>query len=387
MDLSTNRLSRIAAAALVLAAFVGVRGGPSAKAAAVPPPEVTCAACILVDDTGRVLFARDADLERPNASTTKMVTALVTVQRGDSGEVVAVSPAAAATGGGGLDLQVGQRYTVEQLLYALLLTSSNDAAVALAEHEAGTERDFVALMNAYAGDQELRHSHFVNAHGLDTPGHYSSARDLGRIARLLLGVPALAEIVATPRTTIQGPGGAVLLENRNVLLESYPGAIGVKTGFTAGAGDTLVAAARRQHRLLIAVAMGSASAATDAAALLDYGWARLERGVLVAADDPVGELVFASGSTPVTIERTVRGIEHPERVTVTFAPDEGVALPITPGERVGTAIVGIGSKEIAEVPAVAGGSVEDDGDESWGTGLMADVIGSAARVLDAVGAL
>ncbi|HEY7876063.1 MAG TPA: D-alanyl-D-alanine carboxypeptidase family protein, partial [Actinomycetota bacterium] len=327
MDLSTNRL-RWTAVAAVVAAVVAPQHLTGARAAAVPAPQVTCAACILVDDTGRVLFAHDADVERPNASTTKMVTALVVMRESDAEEPVMVSSNAAATGGGGLDLQPGERYTVGGLLYALLLSSSNDSAVALAEHVAGSEAAFVERMNALTRRLGVRHTHFANAHGLDAPGHYSSARDLARIATALLRRPVLAEIVATSRTTIPGPGGSVPLENRNVLLEGYPGAIGVKTGYTAGAGDTLVAAARRHHRRLIAVAMGSASAASDAAALLDYGWARLARGILVAEGDAVGELVFADGSTPVVAEGTVRGAEHPERVAITLDADDAVALPV-----------------------------------------------------------
>jgi D-alanyl-D-alanine carboxypeptidase (penicillin-binding protein 5/6) len=262
---------------------------PVARGAAPEQPEVTCAACILVDDTGRVLFARAPDAERPNASTTKMVTALVTVARAGPDEVVGVSSRAASTGGGGLDLQAGDRYTVEALLYALLLSSSNDSAVALAEHVAGSEDAFVAAMNDFAQGLGARHTHFVNAHGLDTPGHYSSARDLARIAVALLRRPLLAEIVGASAAVIRAPAGSVEVENRNVLLESYTGAIGVKTGYTAGAGDTLVAAARRHHRLLVAVAMGSVSAAGDAAALLDYGWRRLARTLLIRASAPLGE--------------------------------------------------------------------------------------------------
>jgi serine-type D-Ala-D-Ala carboxypeptidase (penicillin-binding protein 5/6) len=383
VDLSTNRFLRTALVALALTATAPAATG---VAAGVPEPEVTCAACILVDDTGRVLFAREADIERPNASTTKMVTAMVAFARADPEEIVTVSSRAAATGGGGLDLQPGDKYAVGPLLYALLLSSSNDAAVALAEHTAGSEASFVAAMNAFARRLEARHTHFVNAHGLDATGHYSSARDLARIAAALLRRSFLAEIVATPRTTIPAPGGSLQIENRNVLLESYPGAVGVKTGYTAGAGDTLVAAARRHHRLLVAVAMGSASAATDDAALLDYGWARLARGILVESAAPVGELVFGYGSTPVNAARTLRGPEHPARVSVRFVPDDELTLPVEAGERVGTAVLTIGRREIGEVDALAGAEVGAD-DQSLAARIMSAVIGSSARVLETVGAL
>ena len=349
-------------------------------------PSVTCVACVLVDDTGRVLFARGGTLELPNASTTKMTTALLVARAGDLDSRVTVSPEAASTGGGGLDLSTGDVYTVRALLYALLLSSSNDAAVALAEHEAGSEAAFVAQMNEFVDDLGARHTHFVNAHGLDASGHYSSARDLARIALALLRRPLLAHIVATAHATVEGPHGLVPIDNRNVLLEAYPGAIGVKTGYTAGAGDVLVAAARRHHRRLIAVAMNSVSAAADDVALLDYGWSRLARGLIVAGASPVGELVFASGSTEVVAGDEVRGYERPDRVDITFEPDEPIELPIRPGDEVGSAVVRSGDATIATVPAVAAGVVDDDSG-SWAIDFLSGIIGSAGRLLDSVGAL
>ena len=366
--------------------MVVLSGATRAAGSAVPAPDVTCAACILVDDTGRVLFARDPDVERPNASTTKMVTAMVVVEHADPEEPVVVSANAAATGGGGLDLHAGERYTVGGLLYALLLTSSNDAAVALAEHVGGSEERFVAEMNDFAEDLGARHTAFANAHGLDAPGHHSTARDLARIAVAVLRRPFLAGIVGTARATIPGPSGSVPVENRNVLLESYPGAIGVKTGYTAGAGDTLVAAARRHHRVLVAVAMGSASAAADDVALLDYGWARLARTVLVDADAAIGELVFGSGSTEVVAAEPLRGGESPARVSVELVPDDSVAVPISAGERVGDAVVAVGDRTIGEVPALAGTDV-GSATQSWAAGALAGVIRAGARALEAAGAL
>ncbi|MGH2820092.1 MAG: D-alanyl-D-alanine carboxypeptidase family protein, partial [Actinomycetota bacterium] len=313
MNLSTNRLLLTVLSALVVAAPGGPAAGTSGAgpsrttspgpsrstvlaavrttAPGVSPlpvrgvasprelarPAVSCEACLVVDDRGRVLWSRHPRRRLPNASTTKMATALVVLRDADPSEVVTVSGAAAATGGGGLDLEPGETYTVEALLEAMLLTSSNDAAVALAEHVTGSAGAFVEDMNVLAGRLGARDTHFVTPHGLDVAGHHSSAADLALIARRLLADDLLAEIVATAGTSIEGPRGLIPLENRNPLLEGYGGALGVKTGYTALAGNVLVAAARRGGRTVTTVAMDSIDAAEDSRALLDHGFARLRR--------------------------------------------------------------------------------------------------------------
>ncbi|MDQ3983280.1 MAG: serine hydrolase [Actinomycetota bacterium] len=328
----------VAAAALVSVP----RGAPetaAARARLQTRPEVSCKAC-LVALGGDVIWGRAIDARRPNASTTKMVTALVVVRAAELTEPVRVSAGAAATGGGGFDLSAGQRYSVGELLHALLLSSSNDAAVALAEHVAGSERAFVARMNAFARSLGARGSHFLTAHGLDVAGHYSTARDLARIALAVLRRPALAEIVATSATTITGSSRSRRVVNTNPLLESYESAVGVKTGYTRGAGDVLVAAAERAGRRLIAVALGSSDAAADARALLDYGFAVLGRGVLLREGSELGSLVFdPSGAVGVVAPRTVRGIPEPSRVTIAFDAARSVTPPLSRGETVGTVVI------------------------------------------------
>lgn len=340
-----------------------------------PRPALTCAACLIAVDED-VLWGREADSPRPNASTTKMVTALVVVAAGRLDAPVRASASAAATGGGGLDLRPGDVFSARDLLYALLLSSSNDAAVALAEHVAGTEEAFVALMNRFARSLGARASRFVTPHGLDVPGHFSTARDLARFALAVLRRPVLAEIVATPATTISGSSGTVKLVNTNPLLETYEGAIGVKTGYTAGAGDVLVAAAERKGRRLIAVAMGSGNAAADAAALLDYGFRVLGRGVLARQGMVLGDLVFdPAGAVGVVPARTVRGIPDPSSVAVRFEADDSVIPPIADGETVGTVVVSSqGGDVVARAPAIAQGDLGETGDEG-----AASVFGAVLR--------
>lgn len=357
--MSTNRLVLALATLAAALAYAGPR--PSLAVAPLPArPPVSCAACVVAlgDD---VLWGREIDARRPNASTTKMVTAILVVRTARLAETVEISRTAAATGGGGVHLRPGDRYTVDELLHALLLTSSNDAAVALAEHVAGSERAFVARMNAVARSLGAARSRFVTAHGLDAPGHYSTARDLARIALAVLRRPVLADIVATRSTTISGATGRERLVNTNPLLESYSGAVGVKTGYTRGAGDVLVAAAERRGRRLIAVALGSEDAAADARALLDYGFAVLGRGVLVREGAPVGTIVFdPSGAVAAVAGRAVRGLPERSDVRVGFEPAAAVAPPLDEGETVGTVVVTSANGEVvARGPAVADAAVPE----------------------------
>lgn len=374
--MSTNRF--VVVLVVAVAASLAGRGpapAPAAAFAPLPPrPEVTCAACLVAlgDD---ILWGRGIDSPRANASTTKMVTALVVVKESDLDAPVTASRKAAATGGGGLDLRPGDTFSAGELLHALLLSSSNDAAVALAEHVAGSEEAFVARMNRFAASLGARRSHFVTPHGLDVPGHYSTARDLSRIALAVLRRPALAEVVATRSTTISGTSGIHRLVNTNPLLEGYEGAIGVKTGYTASAGDVLVAAASRSGRRLVAVAMGSSDAAADAEALLDYGFRVLGRGVLVEQGSVLGALVFdPAGAAAVVAGRTVRGIPDPSTVAVTFEPSDSVSPPLARGETVGTVVISSRGDVVARAPAV---TEEDLPDETGGG--AASVFGSVLR--------
>jgi D-alanyl-D-alanine carboxypeptidase (penicillin-binding protein 5/6) len=366
-------------ALLVLVLLASALKLPGAAAEGRGGPDVTCAACIAVAGNGRILWARSPDARRANASTTKMVTALVAVGAADIEDEVAVSPTAAATGGGGLDLQEGDAFSVEELLYALLLSSSNDAAVALAEHVSGTEAAFVRIMNRRAQRMGAENTRFVTAHGLDAFGHFSTARDLSLIGRRLLQKPALARIVQTPRTVITGGGEGFELENRNPLLETYSGAVGIKTGYTAEAGNVLVGAAQRNGRTVVAVAMGSADATADTRALLDYGFARLARQTLVRAGEIVGALYGpGGGSTTVRSGQTVRGPYEPGSVEIELRPPpSGGAIS---GEVVGEVIVRARGRRIAVVDAVATDTVTIHG-RPWPADVAAWILRTAATTV------
>jgi D-alanyl-D-alanine carboxypeptidase (penicillin-binding protein 5/6) len=246
------------------------------------PLEVSAASAILLDaETGTVLFARNPDDPRPPASTTKILTALVILERGRLSDMVTVSRAAAQVGGYQLGLRAGQRISLRDLLAAILIRSANDAAVAAAEHVGGNLPGFVALMNETAQDLGLRESHFANPHGLDEPGHYTSARDLAVLAQAALEHPVFAELVrmSEARLTIWQPGrnGQLvarvrIVRSHNKLLGRLDGADGVKTGYTGAAGRCLVASASREGQRLIAVLLNDPHRWSDAAVLLEYGF-------------------------------------------------------------------------------------------------------------------
>lgn len=243
-----------------------------------PPPPVSAPAWIVFDDTfGVTLAAANPDERRPMASTTKIMTALVALDAEDR-EIV-VSERAASAGEAEIGLVAGERLTLAELLPGLLVRSANDAAIAVAEGVAGSVEAFVARMNERADELGLENTHFANPHGLDAPGHYSSPADLLTLARTAMRDPRFVRIVRSTEAAFPpAPDGAPRsARTTNHLLEDYPGAIGVKTGFTAGAGLVLVGAAERDGRRIYAVVMGSEGERghiRDVSLLLDYAFAR-----------------------------------------------------------------------------------------------------------------
>jgi D-alanyl-D-alanine carboxypeptidase (penicillin-binding protein 5/6) len=311
-----------------------------------------------------------------------MVVALVT-QAADPEPMVLVSAEAAATGGGGPQLRAGDRLPVSKLLAALLMASSNDAAVALAEHVAGSSERFVAMMNRLARSLGATGTHFVNPHGLDEPGHHSTAHDLALFGEELLDTPALARIVARRSLKVATTEGVQRFENTNLLLETYPGAVGVKTGYTIAAGNVLVAAAERGGRRLVSVVMNSADAFRDSSTLLDRGWRLLRRGVLLARGDPVASVVFdPGGATTAVAGATVRGPNDPASVVVSFIGRPAGAPAPAPGERVGTVrVVDDKGRIVATVPALAEGRVDEATGDSPAARLLGDILALGAKLI------
>ena len=272
------------------------------------PPALSAPVAILADlDTGQVLFAKAADVRRPIASLTKIMTALLVLEQSHPTDIVTVTPDAVIPeadrqGISSLGLEVGEQISVEDLLYALLLQSANDAAVALADHVAGSEARFVKQMNTRAATLGLRRTRFRSPNGLDDRG-YSTAKDLMTLTRTAMTRPRFDDIVSTMFHSIPAPeGGTREIQNRNVLLWLYAGATGVKTGYTARAGYCVVATAERDGRRLVSVVLGApGDAFSDAAALLDFGFTAFTDHRFVTTGDPAGIVSLPGGSVAVEV--------------------------------------------------------------------------------------
>lgn len=229
------------------------------------------AACVLELETGRVLFESNMHTRLPMASTTKAMTALLAIEQGDLSDTVTCSENAFGVSGTSIYLQQGETLTLEEMLLGLMLSSGNDAAVAIAEHIGGSLDGFVQMMNARAVQIGAVNTHFANPHGLPDDAHYTTAYDLALIAREAMGNPVFRRIVSTQRATIPWEGRTYnrQLNNKNRLLTSYEGATGVKTGFTSKAGRCLVFGAQRGGMEIIGVVLGCSDWFDEAERLMD----------------------------------------------------------------------------------------------------------------------
>lgn len=230
--------------------------------------ECSAEACILMAEDGTALYEHNADEALPMASTTKLMTALICLESCGADELVEVKESHCAVEGSSMYLRPDLRYTVRELLLGLMLASGNDAALALAEHAAGSVPAFVRLMNRRARELGLRDTRFANPHGLDAAGHFSSARDL---AKLMLACMEREDFRALTATSSAEVGGETLL-NHNRLLSSCPGCIGGKTGYTSRAGRCLVSCCERDGLLLVCVTLSDPHDWADHSALYDRAY-------------------------------------------------------------------------------------------------------------------
>jgi len=238
-------------------------------------PSINATSAIAIDSNSlRILYEKNAFSKKPMASTTKIMTIIIAIENNSLDEIVTISKKAAGTGGSSAHLKAGKEIKLKELLYGLMLNSGNDAAVAIAEHTAGSVENFAKLMNEKAIELGALNTNFVTPHGLDTNNHYSTTYDMAIIAAYALKNPVIAEIVNTSsKNMVFEDGSSVFLSNTNKLLSLYPGADGVKTGYTAMAGRCLIGSATKNDWQVITVVFGeptSSSRLNDTIKLLDY---------------------------------------------------------------------------------------------------------------------
>lgn len=342
---------------VLLGALLTALAAAQVAAAAELPPRIQARAALLVDGrTGETLYERNADRRLPMASLTKLMTALLTIEDTKKDDVVRVAGPAPSVGESTINLSAGERLPVRDLLAAALIQSANDAAYALATYVEGSVPRFVRMMNARARELGLENTHYVVPDGLDTPGHYSSARDVYTLAREDMKHALFRRIVKRSGGTI---AGGRTLYSWNDLLKTYPGTIGIKTGHTDLAGWSQIAAAEREGVEMYAVILGGPTRARrnrDLSALLDWGFGRYGRVTVVSPTKvyATAAVPFSQLRVPLAAAGRARetvALGHPlvERVVSPVTLD----LPVARGERVGEIVVYDGNRVVARRPLVS----------------------------------
>lgn len=323
------------------------------------PGRISADAAVLMDmATGDVLFGKQANKRRPPASTTKIMTAILGLELGRSDEVVTISQKAARIGESTLHLDPGEKINLYELITGALVKSGNDACVAIAEHIAGSEEQFIQLMNSKALALGAQNTHFGNTNGLPLKDHYSTAYDLALMARHGLSIPQFASITRQKETEIHflEPDILMDLRNTNKLLWNYPYADGVKTGTTTAAGKCLVASATKEGRQLLVVVLNAPDRFGDSKKLLEWGFENTETVRLANAGQVITEYTKAKDPVRVFIEAPVEvsipKVEHLKLQTRIVWEKTG-DLPIKAGERLGRWEVWLGEQKLGSVPLLS----------------------------------
>lgn len=311
------------------------------------PPENSARAAVLMEvETGRVLYEKNPHEKLPMASTTKIMTAILALENSQLSDIVTVSSNASGVEGSSLYLAVGERLTMEQLLYGLMLRSGNDAAVAIAEHVGKSQEGFADMMNKKAREIGAINTHFMNPHGLHHENHYTTAYDLALLSTYAMGTSSFRKIVSTKYYKIpwQGQPWDRVLMNKNALLWNYEGAEGIKTGYTKAARRCLATAAVRNDMELVAVVLDCQPWFDDSATILNYGFSHYEMKKIFTRGESLGEIPVKNG--------------FDKKVDIILKDD--ITLPLAEGELDRLGIV-LKHPEILEAPIRAGsrvGSIE-----------------------------
>ena len=376
----------VAASGLVLAQTPAPAPAAPARAAALsdalpipdaPAPKVSKAWVVMDYATGQVLAGENIDTPVEPASITKVMTSYVIAAEMAAGKVKAEDPVmmtehawregGAATDGSYSGFEVNKTAPLVEMEKGMVVQSGNDAAIALAEHVAGSEQAFAQLMNAYAKKIGMKNSHFVNPHGLSAPGHVSTAHDLALLGRALIRDYPVAYSYNKIKEFTVGP---ITQPNRNLLLWRDPSVDGIKTGHTSAAGYCLMASAQRGDQRLITVVMGDSSEnqrAVDSQALLNWGFRFFETHRLYEAGKVLATPKVWKGSADVVqvgvaqplLVSTPRG--KYDRLKATMELPKALVAPIAQGQTLGTVKVTLDGKLVAQAPLVAVAAVEEGG--------------------------
>lgn len=319
-------------------------------------PTLNARAAVLYDATfDRILYEKNARQKRANASTTKMITAIVAYEEGDINDIVTVSKNAASVGGSVINLRKDDKVSLDSLINGLLIHSGNDAAVAIAEHIAGSVEEFSDIMNEKALEIGAKDTHFVTPHGLDKEEHYSTAYDLMLIADYLLKIPYLANIVSKKSVEIEVNGYNKTVGTTNEMLNIYDGANGVKTGFTANAGRCIVTSVNRDNRKLISVVLGcdtKKNRTIDSVKLLNYGFEsyklydfskHIKQNLCISVEKSEGKLYMLSKNVTFVYPLKDDEIKY---INVRYNIRAKLVAPVYKGEKVATAEIYIGQNKI-----------------------------------------
>lgn len=348
------------AAVFFLFAFLAPAAFADAKQSEPPPPIAGEAGIVMDVVTGKVLYEKNAHIPLEPASTTKIMTAILALEKGNLSDIVVTSKEPPLAEGTRIYLEEGEKLTLEQMLYGMLLNSGNDAAIAIAEHISGSVEAFVQMMNEKARDIGAKNTTFVNPNGLSENGHLTTAYDLALISRYaLINFPEFRKIVSTKTAEIpwQGQDWDRQLINLNKLLWNYDDADGIKTGYTSTAGSTLAASATRDGWQLISVILKSdANILPNSAALLDYCFANFEiRSVMNKNTRIVKENVKYGNPVELAVKDGFVTVVGKDSLPITkkININSNIKAPITRGQILGEMTFLQGDEKLGSVDLIA----------------------------------
>ena len=326
-------------------------------------------ACAVMEaTTGRILYSNNMEQKLPMASTTKLVTAIVAIENGNLEDIVTTSGNAFGTEGSSLYLQRGEKLTLEQMLYGLMLVSGNDAAVAIAEHIGGSVDGFTEMMNAFAKSIGAENSNFANPHGLPNDNHYTTAADLCRIACYAMQNETFRKIVSTKYINIPYEGRPYdrALKNKNKILWEVEGGNGIKTGYTIAAGRCLASAAERDGMQVVCIVLNCPDMFPDSATLLNNAFKEYSMQRIVEKDMVYAEVGVLQSRTETLELYAEEDFDFPIKIDGTDVVDiqysipESVTAPITKGTPVGSITVAVEGEESCEIKLLAAADIEEN---------------------------